>query len=500
MDRVTVYQGLASGDPDVDAIFRLTRVAKDNRLNVTFDNLAPPVGLPPGTFCPFNSQLTFYTYDVFWALFLPISVTFRVCDIWRSYWAQTLMWLSNQRLAYLPPIVDQVRNKHSLHHDMIEENDLYVKSGSLLKFLRSWKCNELHFFTCVSKLTKDMAANSYWKSEESDILDAWLSDLSSLGYSPPAMSSAASLKLARKNKLPIVHLQPNEQTTSLVHSSNIPAARNTIYFDTTKTTVKKICDKRPKATSLSQNKNILLIIGCKYTKYIPFYEAMYRSSFKNIIYCILSKENISNLSVSLIILPDWNHLLCVTEAMSLGHAVEGYFFIGPNLYINKQFLSKQSFLTTIVPNVEYIIVPSSNVQHLCLEPHSTCVSFLVGDLKQYLKILFLSYKDITETQKTCISNMILKSRGGKDQIFFRDIVTLYIPKKFIKLRALLMEANHPNMIYFIIPFMYCVDKDTTVLDVANIVSNRKDHIIYPFVYQELLAKNKLHTNLFCSVL
>lgn len=30
--------------------------------------------------------------SAFWALFLPTTVTLRVADIWRSYWAQRLMW------------------------------------------------------------------------------------------------------------------------------------------------------------------------------------------------------------------------------------------------------------------------------------------------------------------------------------------------------------------------------------------------------------------------
>jgi hypothetical protein len=48
-----VQQGLASGNPDVDAIFRLTR-SKDN-LDIEFDSTAPPVVLPIGK-CVQHSQ------------------------------------------------------------------------------------------------------------------------------------------------------------------------------------------------------------------------------------------------------------------------------------------------------------------------------------------------------------------------------------------------------------------------------------------------------------
>lgn len=74
-----IQQGLADGDPDVDAIFRLTRGNI-----ITFDHDKEPIALPAQVFCPFNSQNTVFYYDAFWALVLPITKTFRVCDIWRG--------------------------------------------------------------------------------------------------------------------------------------------------------------------------------------------------------------------------------------------------------------------------------------------------------------------------------------------------------------------------------------------------------------------------------
>ena len=52
-----IQQGLVNGDPDVDAIFRLTRKYPLVPLEVTFDPSAPPVFLPEGIFSPFNSQV-----------------------------------------------------------------------------------------------------------------------------------------------------------------------------------------------------------------------------------------------------------------------------------------------------------------------------------------------------------------------------------------------------------------------------------------------------------
>ncbi len=98
-----IQQGLVNGDPDMDAVFRLTRKETHSVLNVTFDVMAPNVILPKGTFAPFNSQNTLYFYDAFWALMLPATVTFRVCDIWRAYWAQRLLWEIGGNLGFIAP-------------------------------------------------------------------------------------------------------------------------------------------------------------------------------------------------------------------------------------------------------------------------------------------------------------------------------------------------------------------------------------------------------------
>ena len=84
--RVGVWQGLADGDPDVDAIYRLT----SNRPCV-FEQRGPLV-LDAGTLCPFNSQNTAYRRELFPLLYLPALVTFRFTDILRGLVAQPVMW------------------------------------------------------------------------------------------------------------------------------------------------------------------------------------------------------------------------------------------------------------------------------------------------------------------------------------------------------------------------------------------------------------------------
>lgn len=77
---IPVQQGLVDKDPDVDAIFRLTRPDE-----TIFDAKKMPLVLDQGVMAPFNSQNTVFYYPAFWTLLIPCSVSGRVADIWRGY-------------------------------------------------------------------------------------------------------------------------------------------------------------------------------------------------------------------------------------------------------------------------------------------------------------------------------------------------------------------------------------------------------------------------------
>ena len=59
-------------------------------MGIDFDKLSPAVVLPEGLMCPFNSQNTLFAKEALWATLIPITTSFRVCDIWRGYWVQVV--------------------------------------------------------------------------------------------------------------------------------------------------------------------------------------------------------------------------------------------------------------------------------------------------------------------------------------------------------------------------------------------------------------------------
>jgi len=116
---VAVWQELADDDPDVDAIYRLTRGGR-----VAFRRGERFV-LGSGVYCPFNSQNTFWRREAFAALFLPGRVSMRYCDILRGYIAQRLFWTRGLRLGFGPATVRQARNEHDLMRDFADELAMY---------------------------------------------------------------------------------------------------------------------------------------------------------------------------------------------------------------------------------------------------------------------------------------------------------------------------------------------------------------------------------------
>ncbi|KAL9950727.1 hypothetical protein ACROYT_G043275 [Oculina patagonica] len=136
---------------------------------------------------PFNSQNTLFMYKALWGMLLQITVAFRVCDIWRGYWAQRLLWDIGSHLSFFPPNAVQFRNAHNYLADFIDEKMLYHDAGRLVEFLVNWKSGKPDFFSRVLDLSVAMVEKGFWEINEAILTEAWLTDLVSIGYEMPAV-------------------------------------------------------------------------------------------------------------------------------------------------------------------------------------------------------------------------------------------------------------------------------------------------------------------------
>ncbi|XP_058967256.2 uncharacterized protein [Pocillopora verrucosa] len=186
----SIQQGVVNGDPDVDAVFRLTRKDKGVDLKVEFAADALPIVLPPNTMAPFNSQNTLFLNKALWGMLIPITVAFRVCDIWRGYWAQRLLWDVGSQLSFFPPNAVQFRNAHNYLDDFIDEKMFYHNAGRFVEFLIKWKSDKRDFFSRVLDLSIAMVREGFWEIKDAMLTKAWLEDLVSVGYLMPALNPA----------------------------------------------------------------------------------------------------------------------------------------------------------------------------------------------------------------------------------------------------------------------------------------------------------------------
>ena len=104
---------------------------------------------------------------------------------------QRLLWDIDGRLVFSKATVKQVRNAHSYIKDMDDEAQLYHQSGSFARFLAAWSSSLPSLAERIAQLAKDVAQAQFWQSKEIAIMNAWLTDLNSVGYSFPSVVSSS---------------------------------------------------------------------------------------------------------------------------------------------------------------------------------------------------------------------------------------------------------------------------------------------------------------------
>ncbi len=142
-----IQQGLATGDPDVDAIYRLTQPQSDQEF------ADRRVALGSGVWCPFNSQNTTWHRDAFALLYLPAHCSFRMTDIWRSFVAQRVAWENGWNVVFHEATVRQERNWHDLMRDFRDEIPGYLHNEAIMRTLLCLKLEP-----GVSKIPGNMLA------------------------------------------------------------------------------------------------------------------------------------------------------------------------------------------------------------------------------------------------------------------------------------------------------------------------------------------------------
>ncbi len=169
-----IQQGLADGDPDVDAIYRLTR-----ELPLDFEIADSSFSLANRSWCPFGSQNTTWFRDAFPLLYLPSHCSFRMADIWRSYIAVRICWENEWDVLFHEPTVWQERNEHDLMKDFADELIGYRNNLKICTRLEALdlKGGKDHILPNMRKCYEEFIRMELIGREEMPLFDAWCSDI-----------------------------------------------------------------------------------------------------------------------------------------------------------------------------------------------------------------------------------------------------------------------------------------------------------------------------------
>jgi hypothetical protein len=177
--RSPVQQGLADGNPDVDAAWRLL-LTRDIRFK-----RKPALVLARGAWCPFNSQNTWWWPAAYPLLYLPSFCTFRMTDIWRSFVAQRCLWEMGTGLAFHSPDVVQDRNEHNLLRDFQDEVPGYLNNARICHILDSLKLESGPQSAAgnLRRCYEALVGESIFPERELPLIEAWLADLKAVNTS-----------------------------------------------------------------------------------------------------------------------------------------------------------------------------------------------------------------------------------------------------------------------------------------------------------------------------
>jgi hypothetical protein len=171
-----IQQGLANGDPDVDAIYRLLYSEETDFL------IRNPIALDLNQWAPINSQSTWWHQEAFRLMYLPSTCSFRLTDIIRGYVALRILFSIGRTVSYHSPVVRQVRNEHNLLNDFNDEILLYTKASVIIENLQALTFEVEQTLTSkISECYSSLINIGIVTAEEMKFLAAWNNDCDKFG-------------------------------------------------------------------------------------------------------------------------------------------------------------------------------------------------------------------------------------------------------------------------------------------------------------------------------
>lgn len=166
-------QGLANGDPDIDAICRI--IYKPHVEFLTDKSFL----IGTQEYCPTNSQLTRWkTRFTLPLLYLPSTVPWRVSDIWRGLIAQRFFSINGFETQFRGGIGYQDRNQHDLLKDFIDEYPVHTMTDKLISILESVDIENPYEY--MEFVYRKLIGIKLIEEDELNMLLGWIEDVKSI--------------------------------------------------------------------------------------------------------------------------------------------------------------------------------------------------------------------------------------------------------------------------------------------------------------------------------
>lgn len=170
-----IQQGMIDLSPDVDAVWRLVFGHE------VYFNPSPSILIQPGTWCPFNSQNTWWRRSAYPLMYLPSHCEFRATDIWRGFIAQRCIWELGCGLVFHGPDSIQHRNIHNLMTDFKGEVSGYLRNQEITDRLAALKLlpGESNVAGNLVRCYENLCEIGVFPDQELPLVKNWVSDLES---------------------------------------------------------------------------------------------------------------------------------------------------------------------------------------------------------------------------------------------------------------------------------------------------------------------------------
>jgi hypothetical protein len=165
-----IQNSIIDRDSDFDAVYRLV-----TNKEVKFKKNGE-YAIDKGSYCPLNSQNTFFHPEAFLLLYMP-SVQPRVEDILRGYIAQRIIWEIGGNVVFSATTAfTSNRNKHDYLKDFKNELPLYLRIPELIKILDSLSLSK-NLGKSLIKVYKALRKKGFVDHREVKLVEAWVSEV-----------------------------------------------------------------------------------------------------------------------------------------------------------------------------------------------------------------------------------------------------------------------------------------------------------------------------------